>query len=184
MPSAEAGGAPSGERAGVEQDRMRKKRQRILIAAAAGAVVVAAGVTAALVLLPGDGSRGTDSTGRTLEIPATEAWTDTHVDCKAGDVLDIAATGTILHDKAVSDSAVGPDGLDDPWYHQFNVPGLPDANTVALIGSISREQPYFVVGKGTTYECPGAGGLCLGINDVGVANNSGEFIATIQQRAP
>jgi hypothetical protein len=71
-------------------------------------------------------------------------------------VLDIAATGTVVHDTATNET-VSPDGLEDPWYHQFNVPGLPDANTVALIGSINGEQPYFVVGSETTYECRGAG---------------------------
>jgi TIR domain len=178
-PSVVASGAPSGDLAGLEQDRVRRKRQRVLTAAAA--VVVAAGVIGALVLLSSDGSGDTDSTGRTVEIPATQAWTDTHVECRAGDVLDIAASGTILHDTVVRE-AVTPDGFDDPVYHQFNVPGLPEANFAALIGSISREQPYFVVGKQTTYECPGAGGLFLGINDVGLANNGGEFIATIKQR--
>ncbi len=205
-PSAVASAAPSGEPAGVEPPGVRRKRRRVLTAVAAGVVVVA-GVTAALVLLPSEGSQGTDSTAsadstapvdstapagttaladptaRTLEIPSTQLWTDTHVDCETGDVLDIVATGTVLHNKESLESAVDPEGLTDPFFHQYNVPGLPDANTVALIGSLDREQP-FVVGKGTTYECPGAGRLFLGINDVGVANNSGEFVATITQQAP
>ncbi len=182
-PSAEASGAPSGELAGSARARVSGTRRLVLTAAAAGAVVVAAGVTAALILLPnespGTGSGGTGSGERTVEIPSTELWTDTHVDCEIGDVLEITATGTVLHDKTTSESAVGPDGLDDPIFHQYNVPELPDANTVALIGSIDREQP-FVVGRSTTYECPGAGSLYLGINDLGVANNSGEFVATIR----
>jgi hypothetical protein len=99
-------------------------------------------------------------------------------------VLDISASGTVLHDKNSPASAVDPDGLTDPGYHQYNVPGLPDANTVALIGSIDQEQPYVVVGRGTTYECPGDGPLFLGINDVGVDNNSGAFVATIKRRTP
>src|SRR4029453_17236423 len=86
-----------------------------------------------------------------------------------------------LHDRNSAASAVDPDGLTDPGYHQYNVPGLPDANTVALIGSIAQEKPYLLVGTGTTYECPGDGTLFLGINDVGVDNNSGEFSATITQ---
>ena len=155
-------------------------------------MVVAAGVTAALVLLPSDDPQRTDATDqteptqqtepteRTLAIPSTQLWTDTDVDCETGDVLDISAAGTVLHNKESLESAVDPNGLTDPFFHQYNVPGLPDANTVGLIGSIDREQPFFV-GTGTTYECPGAGRLFLGINDVGVANNSGEFVATITQ---
>ena len=185
-PYAEARGASGRAFAGSEQALAHSKRRRILTAAAAGVLLVAAGVTAALVLLPNEGSPGTgstgaDSAGRTVEVPSTQLWTDTDVDCNDGDVLEISATGTVLHDKTTSESAVGPDGLDDPVFHQYNVPGLPDANTVALIGRIDLEDP-FVVGSRTTYECPGVGSLYLGINDVGVANNSGQFVATIRQQ--
>lgn len=198
-PSVAATSAPS-EVASLEQDRLRRKRRRVLTAAAVGAVAVALGVTGALVLLPGDGSPGTDTSGsatntpeaasapgpivyaegRTVAIPSEQAWTDTHVECKEGDLLDISATGKILHNKATSESAVDPDGLADPLYHQFNVPGLPDANTASLIGNIGGEQPYFFVGKGTTYQCSGAGALFLGINDVGLADNAGAWVATIK----
>jgi hypothetical protein len=94
-------------------------------------------------------------------------------------MLDISATGTILHEQSAT-GAVGPDGLLDPIYHQFNVPGLPNANTAALIGSISGKQPFFFVGTGTSYECRRAGNLLLGINDTGLFNNSGAFTAKIK----
>jgi hypothetical protein len=151
------------------------KRWRVLIAAATGAVAVAAGVTAILLL-----ARGHD-TGGTIEVPAAQAWTDTHVDCQTGKLLEISATGTALPNKSRSSSAVGPDGDSNPDLLQFNVPGLPNVNHAALIGSIDREQPFFVVGKGATLHCLRAGRLFLGINDVGVTNNSGEFTATIKQ---
>jgi hypothetical protein len=32
-----------------------------------------------------------------VQIHATQDWTDTRVDCRSGDVLEIAATGTIYH---------------------------------------------------------------------------------------
>jgi hypothetical protein len=180
-PRVETTATPSGEPASAELHEASRRR-RVLAAAVAGLVVVTAGVTAALVLLPSDGSSDPESTEQTVEVPATQPWTDTDIECTAGGVLDITATGTILHNKETSESAVGPDGLENPWFHQFNVPGLPDANTAALIGSINREQPYFVVGTGTSYECPGAGGLFLGINDTGLENNSGQFTATIEQQ--
>jgi tetratricopeptide (TPR) repeat protein len=152
------------------------RRRRIVIAAAIGAVVVAVGVTTILVL-----SRG-HAAGRTVEIPATQAWTDTHVDCQSGKLLEIAATGTVLHNKSTSLSAVGPDGDSNPDLRQFNVPGLSTANHAALIGSIDRQQPFFVVGKTATLQCLRTGSLFLGINDIGVTNNSGEFTVTIKQR--
>jgi TIR domain len=177
-PSVEATSTPSSEVAALEQDRVSRKRRRLLTWAGVGAVVIVAVVIAVLVLLPSDGSRGTDRAGRTVEIAGNQQWTDTHVECKVGDVLDILGTGMIFHEPG---SPVDPNGLVDPSFHQFNVAGLPDANTAALIGKISGEQPFFV-GTGTSHECRGAGFLLLGINDVGLSNNSGAFNATIKLR--
>ena len=152
-----------------------RKRWWVLIAAAIGAVAVAAGVTAILVLALGH------DTG-TIEVPAAQAWTDTHVDCQTGKLLDVSATGTALANKGRSSSAVGPDGDSNPDLLQFNVPGLPNVNHAALIGSVDRKQPFFVVGKKATLHCLSAGRLFLGINDIDVTNNSGKFTATIKQR--
>ena len=151
------------------------KRRWVLIAAAAGAVAVAAGVTAILVLALGH------DTG-TIEVPAAQAWTDTHVDCQTGKLLEVSATGTALANKSKSSSAVGPSGDSNPDLLQFNVPGLPNVNHAALIGSVDRKQPFFVVGKNATLHCLSAGRLFLGINDIDVTNNSGKFTATIKQR--
>jgi hypothetical protein len=114
-----------------------------------------------------------------VEVLATRAWTDTRVDCKAGDVLEITATGAIYHNKNGGRS-VGPDGDPISSRRRANVPGLPNANHGGLIGSIDRQQPYFAVGKRTGYTCPGGGRLFLGINDRDVVNNSGQFSATIK----
>jgi hypothetical protein len=87
----------------------------------------------------------------------------------------------VMHEDSAT-GEVGPDGLSDPKYHQWNVAGLPDANTVAAIGSLDKQSP-FVVGSGTTYTCGRDGDLFLGINDIGVANNAGHFSATITHRS-
>ena len=115
---------------------------------------------------------------RTINVPGAQQWTETGLSCEPGLILEITATGTVLHDAPHPDSAVGPDGLTDPYFHQYNVDGLPDANTVALIGRLDQTQP-FVVGSFHSYTCAERGRLFLGINDKGVANNSGAFIATI-----
>jgi len=64
---------------------------------------------------------------------------------------------------------------------QFNVAGLRNVNHAKLIGRIDG-QPPFPVGERMTYSCPTAGNLFLGINDRGVTNNSGTFIATVRLR--
>jgi hypothetical protein len=117
--------------------------------------------------------------GRTVEVPAAQAWTDTHVDCQTGKLLEITATGTVVPNSL---GAVGPDGDSNPNLLRLNVPGLPNVNHAALIGSIDRQQPFFVVGKRATLRCLGAGRLFLGINDISLTNNSGKFTATIKQR--
>jgi TIR domain len=170
-------------------------RWRRPLMAAALAVVVIAGLVTAIVMLSGkDADRPSApasaaasasalaSATSTVQVSSTEPWTDTGVDCGPGEVLDISATGTVLHNKDSADSTVSPDGLADPGYRQYNVAGLPDANTVALIGSFDRDQPFFVVGSAKTITCPAVGRLFLGVNDtglVGLGGNSGEFSATI-----
>lgn len=112
-------------------------------------------------------------------LPATQVWTPMGVTCETGDVLGIAMSGSASHDQT-PEGVVGPTGLLDPIYHQFNVEGFPDANTMTIIGSLEQDpSTFFVVGEGTTYVCPRDGELHLGVNDVGVQNNSGAFEATI-----
>ncbi|GCE78465.1 hypothetical protein [Cellulomonas biazotea] len=112
-------------------------------------------------------------------VPATQVWTAMDVTCEQGDTLRIDMYGSASHDQSPG-GTVGPTGLLDPWFHQFNVEGFPDANTMAVIGSLGEDpSTYFVVGAGTTYVCPVTGELRLGVNDEGVENNSGAFGATI-----
>jgi CHAT domain len=115
-----------------------------------------------------------------VEIPATQAWTDTGVDCTPDSVLAITTAGTIIHDDV--GTSVGPDGNADSDLRKYNVDRLPDTNHAALIGSIDRKQPYFPVGEEETYTCSAGGRLFLGINDIGLDGNSGKFIATIKPR--
>jgi hypothetical protein len=115
-----------------------------------------------------------------IQILATQDWTDTRVDCRSGDVLEIAATGTIYHKPG--GRGFSPDGNPDPKARGANVKGLRDVNHAALIGSIDGQPPYFPVGKKKTYICDAVGRLFLGINDKGVDNNRGKFVARINER--
>jgi CHAT domain len=118
-----------------------------------------------------------------LPVPAALAWTESGVSCGAGDSLAITATGTILHE-ANPNSTVTPDGLltaeglPEPYFQQWNVPGLPDSATASLIGSLDEQEPFFV-GSSATYVCPRAGELFLGINDIGLLGNSGVWDVTV-----
>ncbi|WP_273651744.1 hypothetical protein [Cellulomonas fimi] len=112
-------------------------------------------------------------------VPATQVWTPMGVTCVTGDVFGIEMSGSVSHDQSAG-GTVGPNGLLDPFFHQFNVEGFPDANTVTVIGSLDEDpDTFFVVGERAAYVCPRDGQLYLGVNDAGVANNSGAFLATI-----
>jgi len=136
---------------------------------------------------PSDSSDATQSTGGagpySVQVPADQHWTDTQVTCRVGDVLDISAIGTAFHAPDPR-TAVGPDGSTDGLYHQYNVPGLPDANHASLIGSVGGTDDPFFVGSRLSHPCERSGTLFLGINDIGVANNSGAFVATIELSTP
>jgi hypothetical protein len=143
-----------------------------------GAVGIAAAVATGIYLgwrLNGAGPEPTH-----VEVLGTRSWTDTQVDCRAGEALEITATGSIYHNKN-GGSPVGPDGDPILSRRKANIPGFPDANHAALIGSIDRQEPYFLVGRSTAYACAGRGRLFLGINDRDVANNAGQFSATIKR---
>jgi hypothetical protein len=168
---------PTGEQA-LRAEAERRRRQRRRQGWLWGLVGVAAAVAVGSFL----GWRASyASEGRTAEISATQPWTDIRVDCRAGHVLDITATGTVYHNRTMSEG-VGPDGDPDSSLHKFNVAGLHDANHAGLIGSIEGYRPYFFVGKEKAYVCPADGGLFLGINDTGLDNNRGKFVATIKER--
>jgi hypothetical protein len=118
---------------------------------------------------------------RTITVPGAQNWTETGLSCEPGLILDINATGTVLHNVSHPELPVGPDGSTDSSLHEYNVVELQDSNHAALIGRLDQTKP-FVVGSFHTFSCAERGRLFLGINDKdkGVANNSGAFIATIK----
>ena len=112
-----------------------------------------------------------------VDVPATETWTDSTLACVAGDRLDITATGLIRFGSDPSQT-VDADGLSDPANRVFNLDELPDANTDALIASVQGMEPYVVVGTEHQGICPANGRLLLGINETELGNNDGAFEVT------
>ncbi len=162
--------------------------RRWLVLGVVGLVALALVVLGVLWLRRSPASDGTSTTTAaptpivtSVDVPGTQAFTDSGVACKPGAVLDITATGTVQHNVA-GPSSVGPEGSPDPAARQFNVAGLANANHAALFASLDRKAPFVVVGQSLRFTCPGAGELFFGINDIGVDNNGGKFVATITQR--
>jgi hypothetical protein len=111
-----------------------------------------------------------------VSVAGNQAWTDAGASCEPGKNIQLVASGTVYHDPT---SGVGPDGATNPDLHQFNLPGLSDANHSALVASLDKQGPLTVVGSASTYQCQAAGKLYLGPNDQGVDNNHGEWTVTV-----
>ena len=72
----------------------------------------------------------------------------------------------------------GPDGHPDPVARQHNVEGLEGENHDRLIGRIGEAGAPFQVDSRLQFTADTEGRLFLGVNDIDVENNSGEFTAT------
>ena len=112
-------------------------------------------------------------------VPGTEQWTDTGVDVSINDTVLIEADGAITPD-VNNEALYGPDGVPDrPSARVYNIEGLEDENHNGLIGRIGEAGTPFQVGSQLQSIADTEGRLFLGINDTDVANNAGEFTATI-----
>lgn len=106
-----------------------------------------------------------------VTVPARQIWTETGLALLPGDQVAISARGEIRH---APDSATGPGGTAGLDLPTNVIPGVPHG---ALIGQVAGR--FFPVGRSATFAATVAGQLLLGINDTGLDNNSGEFIAGV-----
>jgi hypothetical protein len=121
---------------------------------------------AASVILP--------SAATAVGVPANEPFTDTGIDLRAGQSVTIDATG-IIQSSPDPATAAGPDGDPNPGLRQFSV--IP-ANHAALIARVGSGDLFFV-GAHLSFVPAFPGRLMLGINDLDVSTNSGNFEAQI-----
>ncbi|MGW9183074.1 CHAT domain-containing protein [Agromyces sp. NPDC055661] len=122
-----------------------------------------------------DGSSGQASTAE-LAVGPDAQWRDVGLYCEQGDEFVITMSGTIYYD-GTAESKVGPDGLTNGELPGYRV--YADANTASVIGKLDTLPEPFAVGSGTTYVCTSQGGLQLGINDIDLSDNAGEFHASV-----
>ena len=123
----------------------------------------------------GDRSPGPSPERRVVTVAGTQQWTDSGIDVTVGDRIQVTATGTVFHNGS---SNTGPDGAPDPGLRAFNI--LKDADHAGLLGRVGETGTSFHVGGRATLTVPATGRLYLGINDVGVDNNSGAYTATVE----
>jgi hypothetical protein len=127
----------------------------------------------------GGGDDVAGSAAVSVVVPGTKEWTDTGIDLSIGDGVLIEADGAVTPSRR-DEPLHGPNGVPDrPSARVFNVEGLEEANHNSLIGRIGEAGAPFQVGSRLLSKADTEGRLFLGINDVDVANNAGEFTATI-----
>ncbi len=114
-----------------------------------------------------------------VTVAASQVWTDTKIDLKAGEKIRIMATGTIQYPGA---AASGPEGLPRGWKDLLRVPPVKDAGRGALIGRVGDFDAAlaFSVGARLEYVVPIAGRLFLGVNQQSSDTAEGSFDVQIQ----
>jgi CHAT domain len=116
-----------------------------------------------------------------VTVPGDERWTETGFVCAPGDVYGVTATGNVSFEGDPT-GGVDPDGAppmpDGTYDPNGNLPGLENTPHRGLIGSVEGADLFFV-GSEATVTCPNEGRLLLGVNDVGISDNLGEFVATV-----
>ena len=114
-----------------------------------------------------------------LDIKATDAWTDTGVDLRAGDALNFTVTGSVSLAQGRSASAAGANrGFRD----LIKAYPVNNAGLGAVIGRIGSEDVAtpFLVGANGRVQAMRAGRLFLGINKTGGDSVDGSFHAKIE----
>jgi hypothetical protein len=108
----------------------------------------------------------------TIQVPATQAWTDTGIDVVQGQRLAISASGEVAYAPGRLSNAGG-----DPAEHNAAFP-VGNWPVGALIAKIGSSKP-FPIGAAQTLAMPASGRLMLGVNDTILTDNSGAFQVTI-----
>jgi len=135
---------------------------------------------------PSSGPTGTTRlsvSSPSVNVPATQAFTDTGIAISQHEVFSVTATGTASYSTGHN---VGPQGVGFKKFActhaqsiaAFTAPGL---RCWSLIGRIGTRGVVFYVGPSSHVEAPVAGELFLGFNESFYGDNSGAFTATISQ---
>jgi hypothetical protein len=129
---------------------------------------------------------------RTVVVPGNAAWTDAGIEVFQGQGIEFAAEGTLSLQRGNPQAECGPDGYDLRTLQQ----PLLDQNLGALIGKVvigvtvikdkktgqertEEAAEFFYIGARSRVEMPAKGRLFLGINELVIGDNAGEFTVTV-----
>jgi len=143
----------------VEGEPYMKTTKRRVLAIIASAILAAAMADAA----HAQGSSASSRQSYTVEVNGSKQWTDTNIELRAGEKLQITAEGTISY---ATGNQFGPAGIQRSLadlIHEYAVPNGTHGELIGRLGSGAAAEA-FEVGANNTYTAPVAGRLFLGIN--------------------
>ena len=111
-----------------------------------------------------------------VTVPADQAWTDTGIDLGSVDVVEITSDGKITHNPN-DPVEVGPDGDERTELREFSV--LPRREPRRPDRAHRCRRRRVPCGRGSRFAVPNGGRLFLGINDLGVSGNTGNFTSEV-----
>ena len=107
-----------------------------------------------------------------MTVAARQAWTDTGLDVREGDILQFTSEGTIQWGPGRQD---GPGGeVNSPIDRRRPIPARPGGALIGRIGS-SPADVFFIGSDRGSFRVRNGGRLYLGVNDDDLGDNSGAF---------
>lgn len=119
-----------------------------------------------------------------IKVPADVPWFDSGVNVRSGEVIKIAASGTIYIGSLTNDSLDyqtpdGTPGLTPQSVGTSNTFLAPNLPLWSLIGHIDSAGNPFEIGEDTTFTAADGGELYLSVNDNIFDDNSGSWSVNI-----
>jgi hypothetical protein len=122
------------------------------------------------------GQSATAAPAGAITVPANQPWTDTGMTVRRGDRVSFAGSGDVNLGNNASSGVGGSPAVTNP---SLNYP-LRGAFAGVLIGKVGTGAPFLIGANTQPIEMPNNGRLLLGVNDDHVADNSGNYVVTIQ----
>jgi len=112
-----------------------------------------------------------------LDVSGKDAWADTGLDLRPGDVLTIKASGTVKVVNGKSTSSVTAEGAKRGFRDLIKTYPVNEAGQGALIGRVGSKETAtpFLVGASKSWTAPRSGRLFLGINKGANDSPDGKF---------
>jgi len=123
------------------------------------------------------GTTGSIAGGRTVQVDARQAWTDTGITVNVGDHVVFQASGQINYGRSAGQTAT-PDGGAE---RRANYPD-PTVPVGALLGKIGNSAPFAIGTQTQPLGMPASGRLMLGVNDNELGDNSGFFTVIVAKQ--